>query len=135
MVDNEIKDIFLEEIKRCKGTHIVFRIGKNTKKKLKSLFNAHSNSDYEFDKTSVTIRLLKKQGACVSRSEAKRLLYGLEKFKRIVLDFKGIKGIGQGFADEVFRVFQKQNPKIQLKSVHMKKAVAHMVTRAQQTLQ
>jgi len=38
------------------------------------------------------------------------LLYGLEKFKEIILDFDGVKTIGQGFADEIFRVFKKAHP-------------------------
>jgi len=51
----------------------------------------------------------------VSRSEAKRLLTNLDKFKEITLDFKGVKIIGQGFADEVFRVFKNKHPDIVLK--------------------
>lgn len=41
----------------------------------------------------------------VSRSEARRLMHGLKKFKKVTLDFRGVKGVGQGFADEVFRVW------------------------------
>jgi hypothetical protein len=29
-----------------------------------------------------------------------------------VVDFRDVQSIGQGFADEVFRVFAKQNPSI-----------------------
>jgi len=35
---------------------------------------------------------------------------GLEKFEMVVLDFKGVQMVGQGFADEVFRVWQKNWP-------------------------
>ena len=55
----------------------------------------------------------------VSRSEARRLLHGLEKFKEIILDFSGVKSIGQGFADEVFRVFQNGHPDIVLKKINV----------------
>ena len=30
----------------------------------------------------------------------------------MVLDFKGVHSIGQGFADEIFRVFAKRHPEI-----------------------
>jgi len=48
----------------------------------------------------------------ISRSQAKRLLMGLEKFKQVVLDFKGVSSVGQAFVDEVFRVFQNEHPDI-----------------------
>ena len=48
----------------------------------------------------------------VSRSEARRLLANLEKFSEIVLDFRDVKSVGQGFADEVFRVFASRHPAI-----------------------
>jgi hypothetical protein len=39
---------------------------------------------------------------------------GLEKFKTVVLDFKGLQTVGQAFADEVFRVWQKGHPDIRI---------------------
>ena len=32
---------------------------------------------------------------------------GLERFREVVLDFAGVDAIGQGFADEVFRVWAR----------------------------
>ncbi|HXH30574.1 MAG TPA: STAS-like domain-containing protein [Bacteriovoracaceae bacterium] len=48
----------------------------------------------------------------VSRSQAKRLLAGLGKFRTIILDFKNIRNVGQGFVDEVFGVFGLEHPEI-----------------------
>ena len=48
----------------------------------------------------------------VSRSEARRLLANLEKFSEMVLDFRDVQSMGQGFADEVFRVFASRYPAI-----------------------
>jgi len=45
----------------------------------------------------------------VSRSEARRLLAGLEKFREVILDMNQVKRPGQAFADEVFRVFPSQD--------------------------
>jgi hypothetical protein len=66
----------------------------------------------------------------ISRSEAKRLLYGLDKFKQITLDFKGVNSIGQGFADEIFRVFSDSHPNIELKVENISPALEPMIKHA-----
>lgn len=66
----------------------------------------------------------------VSRSQAKMILADLDKFSKIVFDFKDVDQIGQGFADEIFRVFQNNHPKISLSTVNTNDNVAFMVTRA-----
>ena len=65
-----------------------------------------------------------------SRSEARRLVAGLHRIRDLVLDFKGVEEVGQGFADEVFRVWARAHPKVCLKPVHMVEAVEFMVRRA-----
>ncbi len=52
----------------------------------------------------------------MSRSQAKRLLTRFGRFSEVSLDFKNVPTIGHSFADEIFRVFRKQNP--QIKIVH-----------------
>ena len=70
--------------------------------------------DFQFQKTRVLVKLL--QPDYVSRSEARRLLANLEKFREIVLDFRDVRSVGQGFADEVFRVFAGRHPGIVIRS-------------------
>jgi hypothetical protein len=41
----------------------------------------------------------------MSRSQARRLMNRFDRFSEVVLDFTGVNFIGQGFADEIFRVF------------------------------
>ena len=65
----------------------------------------------------------------VSRSQAKRLLMGLEKFKRIILDFKGVKSVGQAFVDEVFRVFKNRHPNITIHYFNANDSVEAMIKR------
>ena len=62
----------------------------------------------------------------ISRSEARRLLLGLEKFKEIILDFKDVKKIGQGFADEIFRVFHNRHPNIVINTVNVSPTIKQM---------
>ena len=81
-------------------------------------------------KTRTVVRLFAIGTEFVSRSQAKRLVNGLEKFREVVLDFKGVDLVGQGFADEVFRVWARQHPDVKLIPTDMNDAVAFMVERA-----
>ena len=96
-VDGVRDDVFLEDIPVRQGTRVSFRIAQRSRRDLKALFDSYSNHAYEFDKTKITVRLSQQHGAHVSRSEAKRLLFGLEAFQRIVLDFQKVTSIGQAF--------------------------------------
>jgi hypothetical protein len=48
----------------------------------------------------------------------------------VVLDFEGVDLVGQGFADEVFRVWAQQHPDVLLIPTGMNEPVAFMVERA-----
>jgi STAS-like domain of unknown function (DUF4325) len=69
----------------------------------------------------------------ISRSQAKRILTGLEKFKYVTLDFKGVRLVGQGFADEVFRVFKNRYPDIQIDYINANDDVKFMIERSIKT--
>ena len=43
----------------------------------------------------------------IARSQAKQILKDLGEFQRIVLDFNKVRLVGQGFVDEVFRVYTR----------------------------
>jgi hypothetical protein len=66
----------------------------------------------------------------ISRSQAKRLLARIDRFKNIIFDFEEVSSIGQGFADEIFRVYANKNPNLQLMPVNMNDSVEKMVKRA-----
>ncbi len=108
--DNLKRDVFVEERKVIGGTEVNFSISRNSKRGLQTIFAefAPRKFGYRFEKTKAFVKLFQKE--CISRSEARRLLLGLDKFKEIILDFKGVKSLGQGFADEIFRVFRKKYP-------------------------
>ena len=78
----------------------------------------------------VRVKLFKEGVDFISRSQAKRILLNLDSFKKIILDFKGVETVGQGFADEVFRVFQNQHPEIEIIPQNMHENVEFMVKRA-----
>jgi biotin operon repressor/anti-sigma regulatory factor (Ser/Thr protein kinase) len=117
--DNQKKDVFVEEKKSIRGTEVVFSISKKSKRKMNEIFAqfAPEEFDYRFERTRALVKLFNQD--YISRSEAKRLLYGLDKFKEIILDFEGVKSIGQGFADEIFRVFKRTHPHIIIKTENL----------------
>ena len=130
-VDNRLEDVFLKDVRSLKGTRVEFVLKQHSRKNLKELFDEYSGNDYSFDRTKIVVRLSQTQGEHISRSQARRLLFGLEKFRRILFDFKKVDEIGQGFADEIFRVFHQAHPSIRLESIHASPSVEFMIRRAQ----
>ncbi len=133
--DNKIKDIFVGQTKGQKqGTRVKFSLNINDKHHLNDIFRKYTNiakdSDYGFDKTEVRVRLYVMGGVHISRSQARRVLSGLEKFKVIVLDYDNVPTVGQAFADEVYRVFKNKYPKIEIESINMNETVRFMVERS-----
>ena len=119
-------DVFVSEQRFLAGTDVEGLIERGTRRKLEHVFEefAPADYDYRFDKTRVLVHLL--QTTYISRSEAKRLLVNLEKFREVVLDFKHVESIGQGFADEIFRVFAARNPEIKINVENANPVVAAM---------
>ena len=118
---------------RCiKGTEVILVLNKNTERTTKKIFDEYTSDDFVFNKTKIIVHLAKDYLGhdFVSRSLAKRILMNVEKFKIIVLDFENIDNIGQGFADEVFRVFKNKNPDITIVPVNMNEEIEFMINRA-----
>jgi anti-sigma regulatory factor (Ser/Thr protein kinase)/biotin operon repressor len=127
--NNLLDDVFIEDIKPVNGTKVNFSIEKNAKKKLSDIFRKYTDSSFEFSKTSVTVKLFRIDSKYISRSEARRIVAGLDKFKRIILDFKGIETIGQGFADEIFRVWKSSHPEVVIDVLNANDNVGFMIKR------
>jgi len=127
LFDNQKKDIYVEEKRFTKGTDVNFKISRNSRRKLGKIFDefAPKEFEYKFERTRVQIKLFQKE--YFSRSEARRLLYGLEKFKEIVLDFKGVNAIAHSFADEIFRVFKGEHPEVKIEAENLKPVVKSMI--------
>lgn len=135
IADNKIKDIFVKKVRGIKkGTEVSFKINTKDKHHLSDIFRKYTNltddSDYGFDKTEIRVRLYTMGGMHISRSQARRVLSGLEKFKIIVMDYDRVPMVGQAFADEVYRVFQEKRPDITIQDINMNEAVKFMVERA-----
>lgn len=112
------------------GTAVHLEINTFSSRRTKDIFNEYSPMTKGFSKTKVPVFLVEHgKENLVSRSQAKRLLAGLDKFQEIILDFEGIEEIGQAFADEIFRVFARNHPGVSISSVNETQAVANMIKR------
>ena len=111
------------------GTSVRMELGNHTARSVSKVFKRFtSGDDFGFTKTVVPVRLAQYgDDNLVSRSQAKRLIVRFEKFRTVVLDFKGVVLIGQAFADEVFRVFPLAHPEVELMSLNANKEVGQMI--------
>jgi hypothetical protein len=130
LVDNARNDTAIAASPQLQsGTRARFEVDKNETRSLEQLFGEYTR-DLAFDTTRIRVKLFSHGVRFVSRSEARRLMQRLDRFREVILDFEGVEGIGQGFADEVFRVWARAHPDVSIKSVNMNSAVEFMVQRA-----
>jgi anti-sigma regulatory factor (Ser/Thr protein kinase) len=125
--DNVRKDTAAASIRHHRGTRVEFAIRRTSRRRLENVFHefAPERHGYRFEKTRVAVKL--HPGFYGSRSEARRLLSGLDRFREIELDFREVNTIGQGFADEVFRVFPGRHPASRIRTFNAPPAVAAMI--------
>ncbi|MDZ7788889.1 MAG: DUF4325 domain-containing protein [Xanthomonadales bacterium] len=117
---------------RC-GTAVWMKLDNHTSRTVQKVFDQFAGpEEYAFTKTVVPVRLARYgDDRLVSRSQARRLLNRVDRFKTVIFDFDEVDAIGQAFADEVFRVFASAHPAIELQPINMTPRVRQMVKRAQ----
>jgi excisionase family DNA binding protein len=128
VVDNLISDQAVGESHVQVGTRVRLRIVADSTRDLAEIFRAFSD-DRDFARSQPIIRLFEIGTEFVSRSEAKRLLSGMEEFSEITLDFDKVTSVGQGFVDEVFRVWAGEHPSVKLSPISVNPAVSFMIER------
>ncbi|MFZ3070028.1 MAG: DUF4325 domain-containing protein [Anaerolineaceae bacterium] len=135
LVDNQIPDIFIRKVDDIRhGTLVNFKIDVDSNRQLFEVFRAFTDEENEersaFNVTEIKVKLYKSGTEYISRSQARRILAGLDQFRVIRFDFDHVEMIGQAFADEVFRVFHNQHPDIRLEMENMNDVVSFMIKRA-----
>jgi uncharacterized protein DUF4325 len=113
------------------GTGVFMTLSNHTHRTTKEIFDKYtSEEDFGFSKTVVPVKLAQYgNDKLISRSQAKRVVARLELFRTILFDFTGVPTIGQAFADEIFRVFAKEHPNIQIYPIHANSEVLRMIAR------
>jgi len=112
------------------GTAVLLAISVFSKRRMQDVFTKYASQedDYGFSRTRVPVRLLRYgKENLVSRSQAKRLLARFDRFKEVVLDFKGVSSIGRAFADEIFRVFTTSHRDTHLYAINASKSIKAII--------
>jgi hypothetical protein len=120
------------ESRGAAGTWVWMRLNNHTARTTKKIFDQFtSGEEFGFTKTVVPVRLAQYgDDKLVSRSQAKRLLARVDRFKTVIFDFESVDSVGQAFADEIFRVFDAKHPEIDLIAIKANSAVKRMISRA-----
>lgn len=116
------------------GTGVYMAIDTSSTRTINQVFNEFSSGpeDYTFAKTIVPVRLARVGDEnLISRSQAKRLLQRVDRFRKVILDFEAVRTIGPAFADEIFRVFALAHPEVELTATNALPEVQRMIRRAE----
>ena len=126
------KDILFDHASDAVGTTVVMRHAHTSPTRLSAVFDEYAAPDeFTFDKTVVPLRLaVYGNENLMSRSQAKRVLSRVERFRTVLFDFDGVAYVGQGFADEIFRVFANEHPGTELVPINANADIGQMVSRA-----
>lgn len=127
-------DWLIEDQAEVTGTAFVMKICTSCQRTTKEVFDRYANpdlDDYGFSRTHIPLTLAQYgQDQLVSRSQARRVLERVERFREVCLDFAGVEFIGQAFADEIFRVFALAHPQVKFVAIGANEDVSRMIGRA-----
>jgi hypothetical protein len=115
------------------GTAVFMKIAPTSQRTTASVYAQFTDApeDYDFSRTVVPMKLAKYGDEQLgSRSQAKRLIARFDRFKTVILDFADVQEIGQAFADELFRVYGRGHPGVELIPKNMTDQVERMWLRA-----
>jgi hypothetical protein len=128
-VDNLRHDAALGLVAASEGTSVVCQLDPQTDRILADIFQEFTR-DHAFVRTRPVVKLFEIGTVFVSRSEARRLLDGLEAdFDTVEVDFAGVTDVGQGFVDELLRVWPAAHPGKSVILTNTNPAVEFMVRR------
>ena len=125
-------EVLSEQEEDYKGTSVVMKVSTNSERTTNSVFSRFTSQELGFNKTIVPVKLASYENEnLISRSQAKRLLARLDRFRYVVLDFADVHQIGRAFADEIFRVFVNAHPGTTIVPLHHDNAIAHLIKEIQ----
>ncbi len=128
-VDNLRHDTALGSVPATPGTLVLCQIDPQTDRVLAGVFREFTHN-HAFVRTRPVVKLFEIGTTFVSRSEARRLLDGLETdFEEVEVDFAGVTDVGQGFVDELLRVWPTMHPGKSVSPINMNPAVEFMIER------
>jgi len=112
------------------GTLVRCEVDADIETSMTEVFQAFSPpGEFGMNKSRLRVSLFER-GDFVSRSEAKRVGAELETYDEVEIDFLGVEQVGQGFADELFRVWQRDHPGTRLLPLNANPAISALIQSA-----
>jgi hypothetical protein len=120
IVDHRIDDSAIEWLDTPRrGTLVRCEFDADTVRTPIEAFHSMSVPDRPgVQRSTIRVSLFQRGDNFISRTEAKRLAAELDTFDIIEIDFTGVRQIGQGFIDELFRVWQSDHPQSRLIAIN-----------------
>ena len=111
------------------GTGVTMVIRVDSSETMGAIYARHfSPENPGFSRTTIPVAVAQYGDEnLVSRSQAKRVLLRVDRFKEVIFDFAGVSFIGQAFADEIFRVFSLTHPDVHLLAANAAPEVQAMI--------
>lgn len=110
---------------KSRGTCVIMELSNFTHKQVRQVFDEYSDVEGGFKKTIIPLKNIFDTSP-VSRSQARRVCNRLSEFEEVILDFNSLEWMGQGFAHQVFVVFQNEHPEIKITPINMNEAINKM---------
>lgn len=123
--DKYSDDMVADWTEWSEGTCVVMSLSNFTGRTAQEVFDEYSSVDGGFSQTRIPLKNIFDTSP-VSRSQAKRIANRLEHFQTVELDFEGLDWMGQGFAHQLFVVFQNEHPETRLSPINMCESVENM---------
>lgn len=115
----------------AQGTVVLMDLATDSPRTAQSVYERYFTPDEAgadaFHTTEVPVRLAQLSSQLVSRSQGKWVMQRATQFRTVILDFEGVETVGQGFIDEVFRVFAVAHPEVRLVAVRLAPPVERLV--------
>ncbi len=134
--DNQEDDwAMMTDLDKIKGTRVKMSIRLDSPRDLISVFQAYQDHEtLAFDRTVLRVELAQygsDHQSLISRAQAKRIVRNISgEFTQLMLDFKHIRIVGQGFVDELFRVYKNSHPGVNIVYCNANKEVEFMIKRS-----
>lgn len=109
------------------STMVMMTLENETTRETAQVFNTYADVDEGFMRTQIPVKEACITGEPVARSQARRICHRLETFCEVILDFSNVTLMGQGFADEIFRIYALEHPQVLLRPINMIPQVERMI--------
>ena len=107
------------------GTAVFMSLSNFSQRQAADVFDQYASVDGGFTKTRIPLKNIF-DTAPISRSQAKRVCNRFDSFLEVEIDFDGLDWMGQGFAHQMFVVYQNAHPDIKLIPTNMSENVQKM---------